>query len=210
MHPGDVLYLPKSMVHFATTEPDVVSAHLTMSIERSGRTWQDMVVGMCYMTGHPLCSYFDTVLQSHVRGEQGLPWLDLVDDHAQPVCDKLHQLVLSFHNSSLRSALSANAAGQGSSYASVRSKQQLLYRLGQCHAELGVGRNGASTVVQAVLQDPKRVILPVHWPPVFSRHILQAFMPARSSQRQRRDAPWTPPCSSTGCACNSCNAKSCK
>ena len=41
MGPGDVLYMPKGVVHMATTG-DVASAHLTVSLPVQGRTWGDL------------------------------------------------------------------------------------------------------------------------------------------------------------------------
>lgn len=141
--PGDVLYLPKSVIHFATTDPGVVASHLTISLSRSGRTWQEVVKGMCELTGHPLCGYINILLDKHVSTDAGLPWLDLVDGTLP--CQTLQQLVLGFQPSSLRSAL--QAIDLTASYVNSRDIDVLLARLGSCSSELGVKKG---TVVQVL------------------------------------------------------------
>ena len=153
--PGDVLYLPKSVVHFATTDPGVVASHLTISLSRSGRTWQEVVNGMCQMTGHPLCSYIQQVLNLHVATDQGVPWLDLVD--ADNPCSELQQRVLGFHPSSLRSALETTRALLPS-YIKPQDIYQLLARLGKCASDLGI-QDGKVVQVDQMLQQRDKVRL---------------------------------------------------
>jgi hypothetical protein len=158
MTPGDVLYLPKSVVHFATTDPGVVTSHLTISLTRKGRTWQDVVSGMCKLTGHPLCPYVQQVLDLHVATDQGVPWLELVDSDTP--CLELQQRVLEFHPSSLRSALE-NARATLPSYTSMRDVQQLLARLSKCSSDLGV-QDGEALQVQHVLERRDKASCLVH------------------------------------------------
>jgi hypothetical protein len=153
MTPGDVLYLPKSVVHFATTDPGVVASHLTISLMRKGRTWQDVVNGMCGLTGNTLCPYVQQVLKHHVSTEQGVPWLDLVE--AITPCSELRHRVLGFQPSSLRSALGATPSSP--SYTNTRDIHLLIYQLGQCSSELGVQEGGASLKVRHVLQSRETV-----------------------------------------------------
>jgi len=153
MTPGDVLYLPKSVVHFATTDPGVVASHLTLSLSREGRTWQEVVNGMCQMTRHRLCPYLREVLNLHVAEDEGVPWLDLVG--AVAPCEELQQRILGFQPSSLRSAIGSTTVIPPS-YVSSSDIHQLLTRLGKCGSDLGI-QDGELVQVARVLQQREEV-----------------------------------------------------
>ena len=43
MRPGDVLYMPKGVVHYALTADDSESYHLTIGLHRDNMQWRDVV-----------------------------------------------------------------------------------------------------------------------------------------------------------------------
>lgn len=43
MSPGDVLYMPKGVIHYALTNASAVSYHLTLGLDRRGQQWLDII-----------------------------------------------------------------------------------------------------------------------------------------------------------------------
>ena len=43
MEPGDVLYMPKGVVHYATTLNETESYHLTIGLHRENMQWLDVL-----------------------------------------------------------------------------------------------------------------------------------------------------------------------
>lgn len=63
MNAGDVLYLPRGIVHFATTESNTTSAHLTVSMDAADRSWKDFVVAACVLTGDTQCEDIEKLIE---------------------------------------------------------------------------------------------------------------------------------------------------
>ena len=72
MGPGDVLYLPKGVVHTATTVNDTVSAHLTISLKRDGLRWGDLFSAVCGRAPHAGCPALDRLATAV---PMGVAWL---------------------------------------------------------------------------------------------------------------------------------------
>ena len=72
MGPGDVLYLPKGIVHTATTVNDTLSAHLTISLKRDGLRWGDLFSAVCGQAPHAGCPSLDRLAAA---APMGVAWL---------------------------------------------------------------------------------------------------------------------------------------
>jgi hypothetical protein len=136
--PGDVLYMPKSIVHFATTNSNQTSAHLTVSIERKGRTWEDMARRACAVTGSPACAAVEALLAQVVQTADGLPWYQLASVPAEgnseaAVCARFGQLLLGFEAESLASQLE-RANGLQLLWTSKADVLTVLRRMAACEA----------------------------------------------------------------------------
>ena len=70
--PGDVLYLPKGVVHTAVTVSDTLSAHLTISLKRHGVRWADLFSAVCGKGPHSGCASLETVAATALAG---VAWL---------------------------------------------------------------------------------------------------------------------------------------
>ena len=136
--PGDVLYMPKSIVHFATTNSNQTSAHLTVSIERKGRTWEDMARRACAATGSPACAAVEALLAQVVQTADGLPWYQLASVPAEgnseaAVCARFGKLLLGFEAESLASQLE-RANGLQLGWTSKADVLAVLRRMAACDA----------------------------------------------------------------------------
>ena len=140
LFPGDVLYLPKAVIHFATTGPGQVSAHLTVSIDRESRTWQDLLTTASLMTGHPAAGLVQEVLLDAANTYQGMPWYEIPSHDHRRACQQLHKLVLGAQPWSLRSLL--RQTKRASKWMSPSATRSLLQQLGRCQSDIGEDLHG--------------------------------------------------------------------
>ena len=108
LHPGDTLYLPKGVIHYATTAPNVTSAHMTFGLYRNGNTWARVLRKRCHLLfADPVCHQINTVVDQASRTVVGLPWLGMasvplsatygpnttVEDRLAATCTQLSAMV---------------------------------------------------------------------------------------------------------------------
>lgn len=132
--------MPKGTVHFATTEPSVVSAHLTFSLDRTDRTWKDVVLNSCLLTGDQRCHLIEKALDKISSTGKGYHWVQLASvpdgsTHPAAGCSQLSEMVMGTHSTSLVNAL-GQLSGAHFQYTSRRSVLNLLNRLSDCNATL--------------------------------------------------------------------------
>jgi hypothetical protein len=108
MEAGDVLYLPKGIVHYATTDADTTgSAHVTYGLKRAGHRWIDLALAVCKYELEEDCSLLKSSLAavSTMGMTGGLAWLQLataagaaVDtNEVHAACEVIDDLVLATH-----------------------------------------------------------------------------------------------------------------
>lgn len=187
MFPGDVLYLPKATIHYATTEPDQVSAHLTVSIDREQRTWQDIITNAALLTDQGPADMVADVLTDVTVRPIGMPWLMVPSYDPVVACQQLTQLVLGFEPWSLRTLLrEASPSTTTRAWFASPEINTLLQRLGRCDNQLGPDAHGEMMNGLALLRTNSVEI----------------------KQRKRRGYATTVNCGNT-CTCNSCSYNSC-
>eukprot|EP00045_Choanoeca_perplexa_P018469 m.292733 g.292733 ORF g.292733 m.292733 type:complete len:3199 (-) comp17828_c0_seq1:4442-14038(-) len=180
LHTGDVLYLPKAVIHYATTDPGQVSAHLTISIDRDDRTWKGLVTTAALVTEHPAAGLVQEVLTKAENSPLGMPWYMLPSHDHTAACQQLTELVLGFEPWSLRSFLKHHKT-----WMSSFSTDRLLQQIGRCDNQLGEDLHGK------VLTNSKLV----------------SNTSTEVKQRQRR-VRVTINCGNS-CICRTCNGNSC-
>jgi hypothetical protein len=78
LHAGDTLYLPKGVIHYATTAPNMTSAHITFGLYRNGNTWARILRKRCHLLFQdPVCHQINTVVEQASNTIVGLPWLGM-------------------------------------------------------------------------------------------------------------------------------------
>eukprot|EP00730_Choanoeca_flexa_P007844 TRINITY_DN12401_c0_g1_i6.p1 TRINITY_DN12401_c0_g1~~TRINITY_DN12401_c0_g1_i6.p1 ORF type:complete len:2361 (+),score=333.61 TRINITY_DN12401_c0_g1_i6:340-7422(+) len=77
MQPGNVLYMPKGIVHYAVANDTEASSHLTIAIQRQGRTWMDVVNHHCEERNLAICATLSTALEQMRVSREGLILNDL-------------------------------------------------------------------------------------------------------------------------------------
>ena len=170
LHPGDVLYMPKGIVHYATTRPNVSSTHLTIGLIRKGHTWQDVFQQQCLLTvGDASCRQLGKVLLEASSTPAGIVWNNLAAapfDSQHPiagaVCRQLNVLVSSDHPAALRTLLTATPMVRRNTYEKPsRELLALLPDITECQrsdllhdAELARSRRSTSFTPQCRLSSP--------------------------------------------------------
>ena len=183
LFPGDVLYLPKAVIHFATTDPDQISAHLTVSIDRDHRTWQELITTAALVTDNVAAGLVQETLKEAANTYLGMPWYMLPSHDHEEACRQLTELVLGFEPWSLRSLL--RSTKKNVEWISPLATSQLLQQLGRCSNDLGKDLNGTMVTGKSLVHHTSLEI----------------------KQRQRR-AVVNVNCGNT-CICRSCNGNSC-
>ena len=183
LSPGNVLYLPKAVIHFATTDPGQVSAHLTVSINREGRTWQDLLTTASLMTGHPAAGLIQEVLLDAANTYLGMPWYAIPSHNHEVACQQLNKLVLGLQPWSLRSLL--RHTKRASKWMSPSATRSLLQQLGHCKSDIGRDHQGVMLAGRSLVHSTSLEI----------------------KQRQRR-AVVSVNCGNT-CICRSCTGSGC-
>jgi len=129
---GDVLYMPKGMVHYATTRANVSSTHLTIGLLRKGRTWRELFQRQCRLAeSGRICQQFDGLLADFSTTAAGLVWNDLAaapfaDNPMQGLCDGLADLMF-HHSAALARLLKVPGGLKANSY--ELSRHELLQHL---------------------------------------------------------------------------------
>ncbi|EDQ92502.1 uncharacterized protein MONBRDRAFT_5112 [Monosiga brevicollis MX1] len=185
---GDMLYLPKSMIHVAHTKPGTVSAHLTYSLDREGGMWRDVISRACSTWRLPLCPEILGSLQRAKSTDAALPWLQLAYEPVRPGapvtsthCLRLYSMVFGKEFYSLASLLSPRPGLLG--YLSTLQRNWQLAILAECHAEQ------AGYTMRSFIETPEASV---------------------SDVRMRRNVfPYNPPCNSNGGYCLNCYQSSC-
>ncbi|EDQ88297.1 uncharacterized protein MONBRDRAFT_32951 [Monosiga brevicollis MX1] len=142
LSPGDVLYLPKSTIHFATTSPNTTTAHITLSLERQGQSWIDLA-----------CTVIESTLASLETSPSGLRWLELATFPTDEPCQMAQKRLLGFEKDSLRTLV---AQDPQLSFTYVTSKDILttLQRLASCTASLGWDSREREVTLEGLLTNP--------------------------------------------------------
>ncbi|EDQ84448.1 uncharacterized protein MONBRDRAFT_12796 [Monosiga brevicollis MX1] len=106
--PGDLLYIPKGVIHYATTGSVTGSTHLTVSIERLSHSWMMLFHRTCNVEhDHTLCEQLNELIENAATSRpEALIWFDLATAplEEQPmasICQRLSYLVLGDHPASV-------------------------------------------------------------------------------------------------------------
>ena len=188
LFPGDVLYLPKAVIHFATTDPDQVSAHLTVSIDRAERTWQELITTAALVADSAAASLVQSVLSDAATTYLGMPWYMLPSHDHEKACEELTTLVVGAQPWSLQSLLQTDT-GPASTWISASTVRHLIQKLNNCDSEVGKDLHGA---------------------PLTGRALVHATAKIKPGQRWRRadTVPVSVNCGNT-CVCRFCQGNSC-
>ncbi|EDQ86709.1 uncharacterized protein MONBRDRAFT_28039 [Monosiga brevicollis MX1] len=192
---NDILYLPKALIHFATTNDNITSAHVTYSIDRDEASWRDVIETACWQSQHPLCAVVSQVLAGLDHSALGLPWIQLAHEPMgglETSCATANDLVRSYHPYSLRSLMKAQTFSALPAYVTPHDMNMFLARLADCNATMGVDEKGHPVSMTQL---------------IINRKALDLLHPTPS--RNRRDVAWTAPCNSKGGVCTGCNGRSC-
>ena len=179
---GDTLYLPKGIVHYATTRENISSTHLTISLFREGHTWRDVLYRRCQVVeSDDTCRQLDKRVRESALQPQGMEWNDLAtapfaDEPVKSICQKLSQMITGTENHHLSHLLSASIAKANAYEKSSKELLALLPAISAC-TDISV------------------------------KEILKHEESHRELTRQRRSSGWTPPCRSGTHTCY--NAWSC-
>ena len=155
LHPGDALYLPKGVIHFATTAPNTTSAHLTFGLYRNSNTWARVLRKRCHLLFQdPVCHQINMVVDQASSTVLGLPWLGLASipfattygpntttaDRLDQACKRYSSMITSTSLPySLRSLFSATVFKTMQFNAYTESTDKLLQavdRLARCDAAI--------------------------------------------------------------------------
>ena len=185
---GDVLYMPKGIVHYATTRDNVTSTHLTVGLFRKGHTWRDIFSRQCRATNSDVvCQQLDRQLLAFSSTPAGLIWNDLAAPNSlegsplEIVCQQLNALVHGDHPAALSKLLIRSPAEVIAYEKSSRELLALLPDVTACH--------------DLTLVD-----------------LLHHAETHQELSRARRGNSWTPPCrrSPTMCSASDCDCDSSK
>jgi len=140
LHPGDVLYMPKGIIHYATTRANITSTHLTIGLFRKGHTWRDVFHRQCRLTASDAsCRQLNKLLLEVSSTPAGLVWNDLAaapfdDEPLTGICQQLNALVSGSHPSALSKLLSKPLTKSNTYEQSARELLALLPDVTQCQA----------------------------------------------------------------------------
>lgn len=138
MEPGDVLYLPRGVIHFATTGSRETSAHLTISMDALHRTWKDMFVSACSFLGHTLCSALDAAIEHSIVEFDDVVWLQLASSPTGRRTDDVNSMC-SYLSSLGQSLLrSFSALPKYMYWLTNYDFQRLIAQLSACDSEFAV------------------------------------------------------------------------
>ena len=129
--PGDFLYLPQGTIHFATTDPGVVSAHMTVSGERNNITWHERVVTSSIAINEELGDLVSALLSRSLLTPLGMPWHFPATDPGN-ACVMLHEMVLGEEPWSLANLIQTNLSTAEQGLVSNRDIRLHLRQLGSC------------------------------------------------------------------------------
>jgi len=134
---GDVLYMPKGIVHMAQTDAITDSAHITLSLERQGHRWVDVLDRVCSRVTQAKttteCRELLNVIAAVNLDAPALVWQDLVTaplhgstrvSSKETLCDGLQYLIGGDHPASLVNLLRTRPVQRSNSY--DLTAQQLL------------------------------------------------------------------------------------
>ncbi|EDQ85702.1 uncharacterized protein MONBRDRAFT_38713 [Monosiga brevicollis MX1] len=153
LSPGDVLYLPKSTIHFATTSPNTTTAHITLSLERQGQSWIDLVRRACAVLDNQACTVIESTLASLETSPSGLHWLELATFPTDEPCQMAQKRLLGFEKDSLRT-LVAQDPQLDFTYVTSKDVLATLQRLASCTASLGWDSQGREVTFEGLLTNP--------------------------------------------------------
>ena len=184
LHPGDVMYMPKGIVHYATTRANVSSTHLTIGIIRTGHTWRDVFHRQCHVTvSDNSCRQLNKLLLEVSLTPVGLVWNDLAarpfqEEAYEGICKYLNMLVSGDHPASLSKLLRKPLTKSNTYEQSARELLALLPDVTQCQS--------------SNLPD-----------------LLHHAETHEELTRARRSSSWTPPCRGSPLRCNSASGCDC-
>ena len=158
-------------------------SQLTFRIDRTDRTWQDLVSAAAFVTEDPAATLVDSTLALAANSYLGMPWYMIPPADHSLACKQLADLVLGFEPWSLRSLLQA---GKENTWLSTAVVSQLLQHIGQCSSELGEDTQGTVLTASTLLLNTSLSI----------------------KQRQRRTTSDPNACGAT-CTCSGCVGASC-
>ncbi|EDQ87632.1 uncharacterized protein MONBRDRAFT_37822 [Monosiga brevicollis MX1] len=188
LHQGDSMYLPKGVIHYAVTT-DTPSAHLTIGLSRTGRTWLDVLTAQCQRTTLPsyVCHQYEALANAVGQTPEGLIWHELavpgLAAWREQLCASLSPLIMGEESYSLLSALSG-----------IRF-EQLQRSLGD-RSGLYWPRQKLRQNLGALLQcEPQEL----------AERVNVHHDAAIGLERDRRSSSWTAPCASA----NTCSASGC-
>ncbi|EDQ86583.1 uncharacterized protein MONBRDRAFT_28190 [Monosiga brevicollis MX1] len=215
MEPGDVLYLPKAVIHVADAPhaDETTSIHLTYSLDREGATWHHLLATAACVTpatphasahpdvesmqGSPLCAPVQLALRYLLASDLALPWLQIAYEpltRADVVCQRLSALVQGPEPFTLQQAFQQT---QALAWWSSQEQQLALDELSDCHAVM-------TRIEQAVRVSNSNK----QRREAGSTATTHATL-AQQLARVTRDAPWVPPGVSKQAVCNGCMLTQC-
>ncbi|EDQ86327.1 uncharacterized protein MONBRDRAFT_11172 [Monosiga brevicollis MX1] len=139
---GDVLYLPKGIIHYATTTESMGSTHITLSLERLTHSWLALFGRACGLgLDRATCQQYEDVLLTASLTPNGLAWLNLAampaveSDPTTAVCERLNYLMLGDEPTSLVNLLADDHTRKLNMYArSNKDLRALLTTILDCSA----------------------------------------------------------------------------
>ncbi|EDQ87631.1 uncharacterized protein MONBRDRAFT_33191 [Monosiga brevicollis MX1] len=189
LHQGDSMYLPKGVIHYAVTT-DTPSAHLTIGLSRTGRTWLDVLTAQCQRTTLPsyVCHQYEALANAVGQTPEGLIWHELavpgLATWREQLCASLSPLIMGEASYSLLSALSG-----------IRF-EQLQRSLGD-RSGLYWPRQKLRQNLGALLQCAGNELV---------ERVSSVRDTAMGMERSRRGTSWVAPCSSAGtCSSSGCD-----
>ena len=138
LHPSDVLYMPKGIIHYATTRANITSTHLTIGLYRQGHTWGSLFQRHCQLAEFDhTCQQFRKLILKVSSTPTGLIWNDLAtapfaQNSFEGICHQLSALINGHHPASLRQLLGQPLHKVNTYESTARELMQLLPRLAMC------------------------------------------------------------------------------
>eukprot|EP00045_Choanoeca_perplexa_P006861 m.59743 g.59743 ORF g.59743 m.59743 type:complete len:2336 (-) comp13823_c0_seq5:1666-8673(-) len=145
LQPGHVLYMPKGIVHYATTRANATSTHLTVGLQRKGHTWRELFHRHCRLSNSDaICHQLDKLIAEAAITPEGLVWNDLATSPftaslEEGICEQLVELTTGQHPTALIKLL-AQPLQKANTYemsaGELRSHLPDLSRCQQTHGDL--------------------------------------------------------------------------
>jgi hypothetical protein len=139
LHAGDVLYMPKGIVHYASTRDNTTSTHLTLGLDREGHTWRHVFRRQCQLAeADASCQQLEKLILNASLTATGLVWNDMATapfskEPSETICQQLTALITGNHPAALRQLLKAQPIRKANTYeTTARELLRDLPRLAIC------------------------------------------------------------------------------